>query len=39
VLSGWAAGSIGDAAELSISQVKRVGPDLRVTAYPTRKAS
>jgi diaminohydroxyphosphoribosylaminopyrimidine deaminase/5-amino-6-(5-phosphoribosylamino)uracil reductase len=39
VLSGWAAGSIGDAAELSISQVKRVGPDLRVTAYPLRKAS
>lgn len=38
-LSGWAAGSIGDAAELSITEVKRIGPDLRVTAYPVRKAS
>ncbi|HYN98467.1 MAG TPA: bifunctional diaminohydroxyphosphoribosylaminopyrimidine deaminase/5-amino-6-(5-phosphoribosylamino)uracil reductase RibD [Actinomycetota bacterium] len=38
-LTGWAAGSISGAAELTISEVRRIGPDLRVTAYPVREAS
>lgn len=38
-LNGWVADSITDAAGLVISEVKRVGPDLRITAYPYREAS
>ena len=38
-MNGWVAGSIGDAARLSISEVKRIGPDLRIIAYPNREAS
>lgn len=37
-LNGWAADSITDAADLVISEVKRIGPDLRITAYPYREA-
>ncbi len=37
-LNGWAAGSIGEAAELTIYETKRIGPDLRITAYPVREA-
>lgn len=38
-LTGWVADSITDAANLVISEVKRIGPDLRITAYPYREAS
>lgn len=38
-LDGWAAASIGEAVELTIFETKRVGPDLRITAYPVREAS
>ncbi len=38
-LNGWTAESLAGAAGLVISEVKRIGPDLRVTAYPVREAS
>jgi diaminohydroxyphosphoribosylaminopyrimidine deaminase / 5-amino-6-(5-phosphoribosylamino)uracil reductase len=38
-LNGWTADSLTGAAGLVISEVKRIGPDLRVTAYPVREAS
>jgi diaminohydroxyphosphoribosylaminopyrimidine deaminase/5-amino-6-(5-phosphoribosylamino)uracil reductase len=38
-LNGWVADSITDAADLVISEVKRIGPDLRITAHPYREAS
>lgn len=38
-LNGWVADAISDAAGLVISEVKRIGPDLRIIAYPYREAS
>lgn len=38
ILNGWAAGSIEDRRRLAISDVRRIGPDLRVTAYPMSQA-
>lgn len=38
-LNGWVADSVTDAAALVISEIKRLGSDLRVTAYPVREAS
>ncbi len=37
ILNGWAAGSIEDRRRLTISDVRRVGPDLKVTAYPMKQ--
>lgn len=38
LLQGWAAPDIGGCIDLEIRDVRRVGPDLRVTAYPLREA-
>ncbi|HVL52078.1 MAG TPA: bifunctional diaminohydroxyphosphoribosylaminopyrimidine deaminase/5-amino-6-(5-phosphoribosylamino)uracil reductase RibD [Actinomycetota bacterium] len=38
-LRGFCAGSVTDALDLVIAEARRIGPDLRVTAYPVRKAS
>ncbi|CAN5890550.1 bifunctional diaminohydroxyphosphoribosylaminopyrimidine deaminase/5-amino-6-(5-phosphoribosylamino)uracil reductase RibD [soil metagenome] len=38
-INGWVAGSISGAANLEVSEVKRIGPDLRISAYPVREAS
>lgn len=38
-LNGWFAPSIPNAMGLEIAGVKRIGPDLRVIAYPLRRAS
>lgn len=37
-LNGWTALSIGDAMDLVIADARRIGPDLRITAYPVREA-
>lgn len=37
-LNGWTALSIADAMDLRIDQARRVGPDLRVVAYPERRS-
>lgn len=37
IIDGWEAGSIDRAMDLDIAGVKRIGRDLRVTAYPARK--
>lgn len=37
-LEGWAASTIGEAAQLRIEGVRRVGEDLRVEAYPLARS-
>jgi diaminohydroxyphosphoribosylaminopyrimidine deaminase/5-amino-6-(5-phosphoribosylamino)uracil reductase len=39
VLVGWRAQTLREAATLRIESVKRIGPDLRVEAYPEREAT
>lgn len=39
VLKGWSAPNIGEAMQLEFDDVRRIGPDLRVVAYPARKPS
>lgn len=39
VMKGWVAGSVTDAAGLTLSEVKRIGPDVRIIAYPCKEAS
>jgi diaminohydroxyphosphoribosylaminopyrimidine deaminase/5-amino-6-(5-phosphoribosylamino)uracil reductase len=37
ILNGWTAPSIAGALDLVIDETRRVGPDLRITAYPVRR--
>jgi diaminohydroxyphosphoribosylaminopyrimidine deaminase / 5-amino-6-(5-phosphoribosylamino)uracil reductase len=36
-LNGWTAPTLADALELEIAEARRIGPDLRITAYPAGK--